>query len=215
MEEVKKARAHIRYKNKNGKIVPGVTTILSVLNKPALIPWANNLGLKGIDCTRYRDSMADIGTIAHLMILEHLSGVKQDLSEYSRADIDKAENCLISFFEWEKTNRISPILVEEPLVSEDHQFGGTIDCYGDLDGKLTLIDFKTSKAIYPEMVYQVAAYRKLLVENGLEVERVRILRIGRSQDEGFEDRLCSRIEDHWKIFSHCLGIYNLRKKINK
>ena len=213
MEEVKKARAHIRYKNKNGKIIPGVTTILSVLNKPALIPWANNLGLKGIDCTRYRDSMADIGTIAHLMIMEHLSGKKQDLSEYSGADIDRAENCLISFFEWERSNKLKPLLVEVPLVSEKYQFGGTIDCYGDLDGKLTLIDFKTSKAIYPEMVHQVAAYRRLLVENGHEVQRVRILRIGRSQDEGFEDRLCPAMESHWKLFSHCLAIYNLKKKI--
>ena len=105
--------------------------------------------------------------------------------------------------------------MEEPLVSEKYQFGGTIDCYGDLDGNPTLIDFKTSKAIYPEMIHQVAAYRKLLVENSHEVKRVRILRIGRSNDEGFEDKLCGKMEDHWKLFSHCLQIYNLRKKIKE
>ena len=210
---IKKVKAHTRYINKEGIQVPGVTTVLHVLNKPALVRWANNLGLKGIDCTKYRDNMADIGTIAHLMILEHLSKRKQDLSEYASSDIDLAENCLISFFEWEKSNSVEPILVEEPLISEKYQFGGTIDCYCRLNGVLTLLDFKTSKAVYDEMIHQVAAYTTLLEENGYQVKNVRILRVGRSEGEGFEDRLCSRIETHWEIFSRCLEIYRLQKKL--
>ena len=44
-----KTAAHIRYKTTDGTIVPGVTTILGILNKPALVRWANQLGLRGID----------------------------------------------------------------------------------------------------------------------------------------------------------------------
>ena len=40
----KRSRAHITYKLADGTAVPGVTTVLSVLNKPALVKWANNLG---------------------------------------------------------------------------------------------------------------------------------------------------------------------------
>ena len=37
---------HTVYKNKYKKEVPSVTTILKILNKPALQKWANSLGFK-------------------------------------------------------------------------------------------------------------------------------------------------------------------------
>jgi len=208
-----KTKAHIIYKNKNGKRVPGVTTILKILNKPALVKWANNLGLQGIDSNKYRDKMASIGTLTHLMLMEYLSGEKQDYSEYSKADIDKAENCLISFFEWEKVNKIEPILIEEKLVSEIYGYGGTIDCYCKLNGEYTLLDFKTGKSIYKEMYYQVAAYEQLLRENKKPVSVVKMIRIGRDEDEGFEDKPCNKLELRWKIFLNCLEIYKTEKQI--
>ena len=65
-DKLKKAsKAHIRYKLKDGTVVPGATTITGLLNKPFLITWANRLGLEGIDSTKYRDAAADIGTLAH------------------------------------------------------------------------------------------------------------------------------------------------------
>lgn len=208
-----KTKAHIRYKNQAGKRVPGVTTILSVLNKPALVKWANNLGLQGIDSTKYRDKMGDIGTLAHQMIMCHFLGKQCDMSEYSKDDIDKAENALLSFFEWEKNNKVDPILVEEPLVSEIYGYGGTIDLYAKLNGSPWLIDFKTSKALYSDMSHQVAAYQQLLNENSHLVGKVRILRIGRDESEGFEDKVIANLETHWKIFEHCLAIYQLNKEV--
>ena len=44
----KKANAHTQYKLVDGTKVPSVTTVLGILNKPALVKWANNLGLQGI-----------------------------------------------------------------------------------------------------------------------------------------------------------------------
>lgn len=35
----KSSKAHQVYKNREGKRVPGCTTITGVLNKPALVPW--------------------------------------------------------------------------------------------------------------------------------------------------------------------------------
>ena len=96
----KKSRAHIRYELPDGTKVPGVTTVLGVLNKPALIIWANRLGLQGIDSSKYRDEMADIGTLAHQMIVDYFKGEKTNTDEYSKSQIDAAENCLLSFWEW-------------------------------------------------------------------------------------------------------------------
>ena len=59
------AKAHQRYKTKDGVIVPGVTTILSILAKPALIYWSWNLGMQGIDYRKVSDKAKDIGTLTH------------------------------------------------------------------------------------------------------------------------------------------------------
>jgi len=209
----KKARAHTIYKM-DGVRVPGVTTILGILNKPALVKWANNLGLQGIDSTKYRDEMADIGTLAHQMIVDYFNEVETDTADYSENQIDLAENCLLSFWEWEKGHKIEVIMAEAQLVSS-LGYGGTIDLYCELDGILSLVDFKTGKAIYPEMFYQLAAYRKLLTENEHPVKGVRILRIGRDDNEGFEERLVADTAKHLELFNHCLAIYNLQKEIRK
>ena len=208
-----RSRAHIPYKLKDGTLVPGVTTFLSVLNKPALVKWANNLGLQGIDSTKYVDEKAAIGTLAHRMIADYLRGEETDTNEYSKVQIDQAENAVLAFFEWEKTHPIKPILIEEGMVSEKYRFGGTIDCLGQINGKLCLFDFKTSRGIFPEMLIQVVAYRQLLVEHGYKVDQTTILRIGRTADEGFEERLVNELDKRWQIFLHALEIYRLQKEV--
>ena len=208
----KKSKAHIRYELPDGTKVPGVTTVLNILNKPALVIWANRLGLQGIDSSKYRDEMADIGTLAHQMIVDYFKGEKTDTGDYSQTQIDLAENCLLSFWEWEKGHKIEVILAETPLVSQEYGFGGTIDCFCKLDGQPTLLDFKTGKAIYPEFFYQLAAYKQLLAEAGYLIEVTRILRIGRGADEGFEERSVGKLDKQFEIFKHCLSIYNLKKE---
>jgi len=209
----KRSRAHIRYTLKDGTIVPGVTTILSVLNKPALVKWANNLGLQGIDSSKYVDEKAAIGTLTHQMIADYLQRKETDTSEYSKVQIDQAENAVLSFLEWEKTHHIELVLIEEPMVSELYKFGGTIDCLGQMNGSLCLLDFKTSSGIFPEMMIQVVAYRQLLIEHGYKVDQAIILRVGRTPDEGFEDRLINELDRRWQIFEHCLEIYRLQREV--
>jgi len=211
----KKSRAHTIYKLDDGTKIPGVTTVLGILNKPALIKWANNLGLQGIDSSKYRDEMADIGTLAHQMIVDYFNKVETDTTEYSESQIDKAENCLLSFWEWEKQHKIEVILAETPLISMQYGYGGTIDCFCNLDGQPTLLDFKTGKAIYPEYFYQLAAYEQLLAEAGHSFEVSRILRIGRDEDEGFEERSVGKLDKEFEVFIHCLSIYNLQKEIKR
>jgi len=208
----KKVKAHIQYRV-NGKRVPGVTTILGELSKPALKYWANAMGLKGIDIRQYVDDKADIGTLAHAIVLAHLRGEEVNTDDYTKKQIDLAENSFIKYLDWEKGKVIKPILLEEPLVSERHGYGGTIDNYCDLDGALTLVDYKTSGGIYPEMFYQLAAYQQLLQENGHSVTHTKILRIGRDENEGFEERDMRDLTLHFDIFIDALDIYSKKKLI--
>ena len=213
----KKSRQHTVYKDSNGKRVVGVTTVTGVMNKPALVKWANGLGLRGIDSTTYVDALAGVGTCAHLMVTDGLMDLSPDLGSFSRDQIDLAENCVVKWHYWKDSHDLKPIFVEKPLVSDKYGYGGTCDIYCELDGKKTLIDLKTSKGIYDEMFTQVTAYGVLLKENGYDVEQAMIVRIGRNDDEGTEPEVKSitRSDLHWKRFQTCLELYRLNNEIRK
>lgn len=207
------AKAHRRYKTSDGKIVPGATTITGLLNKPYLVKWANNLGLEGIDSSTYTDEAAKIGTLAHAMIQADLQDMEVDRDQFSPVQVDLAENAVLSFYEWKKRHTIKPIHCEVPFVSDRLRYGGTVDCYCELDGKPTLLDFKTGKAIYEEYFVQLAAYAELLKENGYPVEECRILRVGRDATEGFEERSVADTRVWFGIFQDLLNVYYAKKEL--
>ena len=208
------SKAHTIYKLADGKTrVPGATTITGLLNKPYLVKWANNLGLEGIDSSTYTDEAAKIGTLAHAMVQADLQKEKLDMNQFSKTQIDLAENALISFYEWKNRHEIVPLQCETPMVSEKNRYGGTIDCYCLLDGVPTLLDFKTGKAIYEEYFVQLAAYRNLLEESGLPVQRCQILRIGRDETEGFEERSIADTSKYFQIFMRLLDVYYLKREL--
>lgn len=216
-----KQKAHQVY-TVNGKRVPGVTTITGQLNKPALVPWAWDLGIQGIDWKGYRDQKANIGTLAHYMILCHYKNLEPVMDDFSKNEIDAAENAMLSFYEWEKNFSIIPHLVEAPFVSEQHKFGGTPDVLGeDEKGKIWLIDFKTGKAIYREAYYQVVGGYTLLLEETpgyVKLEGVKILNIGRNEDEQFDEKKIVNLEEIklWqKGFLSLVDFYYNDKEIKK
>lgn len=207
--------AHIIYKLADGTKVAGTTTIIAVMAKPALIPWSNKLGLQGIKVGEYVDNLADIGTLGHSMIMCYLTGKKLDTTDYTEEQIDLAGNSFLSYLNWEKPHTIEPILVETPLVSEQYRYGGTLDLLAKVDGVITLIDFKTGRALYPEHSIQVAAYWLLALEHGYSVSNALILRIGRDETEGFEVKPVENLEANWEVFTHCLAIYELQKMLRR
>ena len=199
-----------KYKLADGIRVPGVTTVLGVLAKPALIRWANKMGLEGIDTTKYVHELAKIGTLIHYMVECHLAGREPDLRNYCPNEMEKAQIGFDKFLEYDKQHTIEPILLEASLVSP-LGFGGTVDFFGLVDGEFTIMDFKTGKAIYPEHLTQAVAYAELAKAYDHPVDQVLILRIGRDEGEGFEVRNVTGYEDHWQLFKHCLAIHGLKK----
>ena len=208
-------QVHTVYKNAEGIRVPSVTTFLGILNKPALISWAHKLGLEGLDYKKVRDSAGDTGTLTHYLILCRLCGEEPDLEEYSPQEVASTTLPMEKFDSWYDEHELEPILTEAYLVSEEYQFGGMPDFYGKVDGVLTLLDYKTGKEIYQEAFYQVAAYKKLLEEHGHQVDAVKILRLGKSEDEGFEERAAGNLERHWEVFLACKKIYELQREIRR
>ena len=218
-----KTKAHTRYRLKptgdwpKGQIVPGVTTIVGILNKPALVPWANKMGLKGIDTQKYVDDKADIGTLAHAKIIGELTGQDVDVTEYSQQQIDAADNACLSFYEWQKEHKLNIETAEQALVSERYKFGGQYDIVGVIDGEVELLDLKTGSGIWEEAYYQLGGYLILLKEHNIVPSRIRILNIPRTEDENFQEIILSgrMIGLSKEMFFDCLSIYNRKKEVRK
>lgn len=214
-----KTKIHTKYTNIAGNTIPSVTTVLSnVLAKPALLDWAWKCGKDGLDYRKVRDDAGSIGTLAHYLILCHFKNEKPDLSDYTPEQVSKAENSLLKFHEWKKQNIVEPLWVEKPLISEEYQYGGTIDLLAKVNGQMCLVDFKSGKGIYEEMTYQLAAYENLITENNPSgcynpLDKSMILRIGKDETLDFEIKSWTDLHNEFEIFKNCLSIYNLKKHI--
>lgn len=165
----------------DGKPVPGYSSIISCLDKPAIPKWAaaqvaeyvatnpdgveqlRALGERGMIAAlkevpwKRRDDAATRGTtihdIAEQLLLDQEVDVPDDL-------VPVAENLLRFYDQW----HIEPILLEQPVASREHWYAGTLDLiarYKRPDTGATGIaiwDYKSGKAIYPECAMQLAAY---------------------------------------------------------
>ena len=206
------SKVHQRYYQLSGQQVQGITTIISNQNgnSGGLVYAAWELGLQGIDYKEEWRYKADAGTIAHEMVRCYLFNIKHNFNkQYPGELVRQGEIAFQGFLEWKaQFEQFETILCEEPLVSEVYPYGATLDWYGLLNGKKTLVDFKTGKAIYWNHKVQVAGQAKLLEEHGHDVERVRILHMVKGE-EGIEDAAPqffdypqSGLTPYWQWFTH-------------
>lgn len=157
---------------------PSVTQILNIKDKPALINWAVNSMAEWIRQNspiddyglyvlsegalekakrEYRNiskEALDIGTAVHDMILEYTKTGKKDF-DFENEQIEKSFN---SFLDWEESNKVEWLESEKMVINLVHGYNGRFDAIAKVNGKITLIDFKTSKGIYTEMKEQLGAY---------------------------------------------------------
>lgn len=217
MNDKLKPSGRIVYKDSKGNRVPGVTTIIGVLAKPQLITWANRLGLDGIDSTKYVDNLASVGTLVHHLILCKFKEATPDLSDFTENQIMMASGSMLSFNSWESTHKVVPFLIEQPLVSEDLGVGATPDLLCNLDDVATIVDFKSGRGLYIEVVLQLAAYAHILREQGWEISQGRAVRVGRELGEGFEVVEFTReaLDAGFEAFMNCLGLYRGMQEIRK
>jgi len=214
-------RGHTVYKNAEGQRVPSVSTISGVMDKPALVIWANRLGLEGIDSTRYVDSLAAAGTLAHYFVECEVLGQDRNteyLKEFSVIDAQRAETSFIKYQEWSMGHEIMLLASELEMVSEDLQVGGRLDLILMVDGVMTLTDIKTCKALYgakDDKWCQLAGYSILAKEAGYPIQQCAILRLGREPDEGFEYAVMPNPDLQEQRFLVCRQLYDINSRLGK
>ena len=182
----------------NGKNVPRVTEVLSkMISEEKLMSWANSLGFKH---QRYKDVLskaAVFGTKIHHGIECFLKGEK--------VPEDTPSICFKAFQEWWKiieTTDYEIIGQEQKLVCE--WYGGTYDCLMKINGKLYLIDFKTSNHVTYKYYLQLAAYSKVLREKeNVNIDGVLILQLNKYQPKYKEYILDLSIPEHKEYFNLC------------
>jgi hypothetical protein len=106
---------------------------------------------------------ADLGTRAHDLLSEYISS----RIEETDVAVTVPEDLQIiwdSFHKWEEETNIARYLKTEFAVySESFKYAGSVDALAlTKDGRWMVLDWKTSKDLYPENAMQVAAYANAL-----------------------------------------------------
>lgn len=106
----------------------------------------------------------EIGTQAHALIEWNL---RQQLGQTVGPEprvVDAAQWAFMSFQDWANGVSLKPLLIEQIVFSRTHRYAGTMDLLAEVNGAVTLVDFKTGKSVYAEAHLQNAAYRAALIE---------------------------------------------------
>jgi len=203
------------------KRLTGVTTILGVISKPALIPWAVKMcadylreNYKG-ELTeellkeaksahrKKKEKAGDVGTIVHDTIENYVKdGTIPELDE-------QATKMFNSFREWYDGN-YELVESEKRLYSEKHWYAGTVDLVlKDKSGRHYIADIKTSSGVYPEYYAQMGGYHIAYDEMGNKEPIkgyiiVHIPKTGKPEQYLFEDtEMCK------EFFLHANGLYKI------
>jgi len=209
------------YLNKDGERVPGVTTVIGGnlgWNKQQLMWWANQQGLQGKNHRDVSDAAADVGTVAHALVEKELKG---EVIEWPKLGLDagldekqlkQAENAFTAFKEWRDLVNFKLLYSEHTIVHDELGYGGQIDVAA-VQSRVSIIDLKTSKDVYPDHKIQIAAYGELYNYEHPEapVEAYYILRIGK--DGSFAYYYFPDLSLEWEAFKCLLRLHELKKTI--
>lgn len=216
-------RKHAYVWKEKGLPVAGVTSILKILDKPALVQWAANMAVAHIQqgylalqeagemlegsafaalCQdaktahrRFSRDAANIGSMVHAFA----ESVLVDGRATMPTD-EKAAAGANAFLTWFRSHKIEPIHVERMVLSRDWYYAGTVDFFGRIDGELCVLDFKTSSGLYLEMLLQLAAYAVALTEEtGEQINTGWIVRLDKKSGkcETYKIPLTNQVKDAW------------------
>lgn len=216
----------------DGKPATGVTTIIGVLAKPALIGWAARMAVefmeKAITSGEYdltdkavlgdllkeaenahrkkKEVAGEHGTDTHALVEEWIRGALG-----GHVLVDEKFLQIAPFIKWTEENVDHFLFAERQMYDETLFIGGTADfAYIGKDGKKYIADFKTSSGIYGiDYWLQVSAYRMLAEGEGDEpYDGAVVVRLGK--DGSFEVQQLNEYVLYKEAFLACLTLYRLQ-----
>jgi hypothetical protein len=214
----------------NGESVPGVTSITGIIDKSGpLVYWAVGLAADYLEniiksgimvsyshieeaANQHRikkDDAANAGTLVHKWAERFITG--QETGD--NIEDPRIKNGVFAFLKWVKDTNIKFKESEFIVYSKKHKYAGILDLVAEIDGKLVLVDFKTSTGIYPEMFLQVAGYKLAYEEmTRRKIEKRIIVRFDKETGD-FETRELPDSKKDEKAFLAALTLKNRIKEI--
>ncbi len=198
--------------------VPGASTVAKYGGKvDGMIHRAWQLGQEGRNYREEWDEASQIGDITHAFIRENLDhDYKVDLSHCEKVPqlVETARQCAAKGLWFIQENDYEVVSVEEQLArpyllptGEHYGYGGTIDLVvRNSAGEYVLVDWKTSKGLYPIPNYcQIIGYEHLwnYCNPTREISHRVIVRIGKGDGDDYQEKWIKRqstIDKHWAIF---------------
>lgn len=190
----------------DGKPLYGITSVLGVIAKPALIQWSANEAVKYVkeskvwrlvpDTPRMimisdkeLEELLEEARTAHTRKKEKAGDWGSELHEKLEMlvkdaiqntggiiEVNEAEDKSIQNF-LDWAKGKRFIESEKNLYSEKHWIGGIVDLVFEHEGKIFVGDIKTSSGIYPEMFLQCAGYQIMLEEMGHKIDGYEIVNL--------------------------------------
>lgn len=164
------------YETPEGNKYPSITTVLSVRNKKGLFEWRKRVGE---DVANYvARKAATRGTHVHHMCEDYLN------NDFDEEKHKKKFLPYVLFNQLKESvlQKIDNIYAQEcGLYSDKYKVAGRVDCIAEYDGKLSIIDFKTSSKersdAWNESYYiQASAYAEMFEERtGVTIDQICIL----------------------------------------
>lgn len=211
--------AHPIYKLADNTRVPSVTTILSRFKDAGgLIHWAWQIGTEGKDYREERDKAADAGTLAHAAVEARIRGnsVEAVFSVAVDGVREAGQRAFAAFEEWATQTNLQVTQTEVSMISEKYRYGGTMDALL-ISGKRSVGDWKSSNALYPEYLVQVAAYGVLWEENHPDepiTGGYHLLRFDKTHGD-FTHKWWGELESAKKAFLLMRELYELDKELKQ
>ena len=169
------------YETPDGKLYPSITTVLSTRNKKGLFEWRKRVGDEVANYVAVK--AANRGTAVHHMCEDYLNNFPTEWPDkWSEHEKKFLPFCLFKQLENKVLQKIDNIRSQEcALFSNKYRVAGRVDCIAEYDGKLSIIDFKTSTKErndeWNENYYiQASAYAEMFEEQtGTPIEQIVIL----------------------------------------
>ena len=216
---------------KKGKKYPSVTTILNIINKPALMYWYGKLGIA--ECTKIKNSAKKIGLKLHKYIeydakspkKAHEYYKKMNGRDYFRRGYGRKLWGMINQYEkFKALYKFRPLYSEITIVHEEEGYAGTADSIGYIRWKgkdyLVLLDWKTSTSIYVETLFQMVAYYKAIrkYKKKLKIKGIMCISFNKEQTDGeYGLRFIKNktiLKELYQGFLYAKGLYEVHKKFN-
>ena len=143
------------YVTPEGNKYPSITTVLSNRNKEGLLEWRKRVGDQ--DANHIARTSANRGTKVHKQVEDFLNN-EFDEETHSK---DFLPYCLFKQLKPHLEEKVDNIYHQEcGLWSDKYQIAGRVDCIAEYNGKLSVIDFKTSTNPRKEQYGEVQEFVK-------------------------------------------------------